>query len=154
MTTRRPLRRGIGAPVYAPGGTLVPVTQGGTGASTAAGARAALGVVVRTELGSMAGELGVTPAPARWYNDTGFTITLTNLRASVGSSPIGAAIIVNCRLAGVDNTALTIADAGYASAVAAGPITVVDGSYVDIEVEQVGSTAPGADLTVSAKAAW
>lgn len=116
--------------------------------------RPTLGIVIRQELGAMAGDVGVTPAPGRWYNDTGYSITLTQLRSSVGTAPLGADLICVIRLNGVDNTTLTITAGTYTSSVAAGPIVVASGGYVDVTVTQVGSTAPGADLTVSARAAW
>lgn len=122
--------------------------------ATQTAGRAALGMIIRQELGSMPGELSIQPAPARWYNDTGFTVTLSSLRASVGSAPLGGSVSVDVRLNGVSQVTLTVTAGSYTSSIPGGTISVPDGGYVDTAIIGVGSTAPGADLTVSARAAW
>lgn len=61
MTDRRPLVHISGVVQEIPVGDAVPLAAGGTGATTAAGARTALGVVVSLPFYTKAGALDVIP---------------------------------------------------------------------------------------------
>ena len=49
---------------------------------------------------SVVGPVTVQTGTARLYNDTGAALTLTKVRASVGTSPTGAALIVDVKKSG------------------------------------------------------
>lgn len=105
-------------------------------------------------IGGMGGIIATTLAPARFYNDTGRSLVIANMRAAVGTAPTGATIICQVRLNGAANTQLAIPINDTTSPVAAGPITLTDGSYLDVAVTQVGSVIAGADLVVSARVSY
>lgn len=108
---------------------------------------------------SKTGTLATGTGTYRIYNDTGDTLTIRAVRASVGTAPTGAAIIVdiNKSVAGTPTTIFstqgnrpTIA----ASSNTSGKVTnmnttsIADGEFFTVDIDQVGSTAAGADLTV------
>lgn len=111
-------------------------------------------VVGRTYPYSHSGDLSVLTGAHRLYNDTGATLTITKVRASVGTAPTGADVLVDVNLdgttiftGGVDRpqiAAVAFTDVGV-PAVTAWP----DGSYLTVDIDQIGSTAAGADLTVT-----
>jgi hypothetical protein len=91
----------------------------------------------------------------RLYNDSGATWTINSVRASVGTAPTGSSVIVDINISG---TTIFTNQANRPSIAAAantsGKITNMDvtsvpvGGYLTVDVDQVGSTAPGSDLTV------
>jgi hypothetical protein len=104
---------------------------------------------------SRSGSLSVGGGTHRIYNDTGDTLTIKAVRASVGTAPTGASIIVDVNIGGTtifttQGNRPTIA----ASANTSGKVTnmdvttIADGSYFTVDVDQVGSTIPGGDLVV------
>lgn len=105
---------------------------------------------------SQAGTVAVGAGTFRIYNDTGATQTIAAVRASVGTAPTGAALIVDVLKNGTTlftTTANrpTIAISGNTS----GKVTnmditsFADGDYLTVSVAQVGSTVAGANLTVT-----
>lgn len=104
---------------------------------------------------SRAGSLVTGTGTARMYNDTGFTLAIKAIRASVGTAPTGASIIVDVLIGGTTIYGTpanrpTIAAAGNTSGKNTGysTATIADGSYFTVSIVQIGSTVPGADLTV------
>jgi hypothetical protein len=102
---------------------------------------------------SHAGNLFVGTGTSRWYNDTANTVTLDYARASVGTAPTGAAINIDINIDGTTALAGTFSIAD--GAVTSGKFTnfvaspdIAPGSYVTIDIDQVGSTVVGADLSV------
>jgi hypothetical protein len=104
---------------------------------------------------SYLGNVVVNIGTFRLYNDTGSTWTITGVRASVGTAPAGAAIIIDVNKNGTtifttQANRPTIAAAANTS----GNVTNVDvttiaaGEYLTIDIDQIGSTTAGADLTV------
>lgn len=104
---------------------------------------------------SRAGTLAVGVGSHRIYNDSGATLTIKAVRASVGTAPTGASIIVDVNVNGTtifstQGNRPTIA----ASANTSGKVTnmntttIADGAYFTVDLDQVGSTVAGADLTV------
>lgn len=104
---------------------------------------------------SMSGTLATGAGTYRIYNDTGATLTIRAVRASVGTAPTGAAIIVDVNVNGTtifttQSNRPTIAISGNTS----GKVTnmdvtsIADGSYFTVDLDQVGSTVAGANLTV------
>lgn len=104
---------------------------------------------------SNTGTLGVATGTYRLYNDSGIAWTINSVRASVGTAPTGAAIIVDIN---VNETTIfttqtnrpTIAAAGNTSGKVTSMevTTIADGSYVTVDIDQVGSTSAGTNLTV------
>ena len=111
--------------------------------------------VVTTRTFSTTGPVVVTTGAHRLYNDTGGTLTITNVRASVGTAPTGAALIVDVNKNGTtifttQTNRPTIAVSGFtdtadAIQVSAWPV----GEYLTVDVDQIGSTVAGSDLTVT-----
>lgn len=102
------------------------------------------------------GTVAVATGTARWYNDTGRTLTFVGARSSVGTAPTGASLIVDVKVNGTSLWSVTPANRPTIAAAAqtSGNVTTFDnatianGSYVTVDVVQVGSTAAGSDLTV------
>lgn len=104
------------------------------------------------------GSLATSTGGARWYNDTGQALTIRSVRASVGTAPDGGDIVVDVNVNGVSIFSSpaaqpTIPDGGNTS----GPVvpavtTVPSGGYITVDIDQVGSVDPGADLTVQVTA--
>lgn len=101
------------------------------------------------------GAVAVVVGAARVYNDSGRTLTILSVRSSVGTAPTGASLIVDINVNGTtifttQANRPTIAISGFTS----GKITnmdvttIADGSYFTVDVDQVGSTIAGSDLTV------
>src|SRR6266545_8352971 len=89
----------------------------------------------------------------RWY--PGHAVTITAVRASVGSAPTGASVIVD-----VNKNGVTIfSTQSNRPAIAAGTVTdladainvpaVGAGEYLTVDIDQVGSSTPGSDLSVT-----
>jgi hypothetical protein len=116
---------------------------------------AQLSVGSRIQSFSSSGNIMIESGTHRLYNDTTSAWTIMSVRASIGSAPSGSSVIVDIKVSGTTiftNQANrpTIAAAGVTS----GKITNMDvtavpaGSYLTVDVAQVGSTIPGSDLTV------
>lgn len=104
-----------------------------------------------TEDGVLSVGVGTKP----WYNDTGRTIYLQYVRLYAGTSPTGAALIVDLLLDGTTTmftgTKPTVAAAGHTSKTppdAGSTIAIPDGHFIVPSITQVGSTIPGSDLTM------
>ena len=104
---------------------------------------------------SYTGPLSVATGAVRLYNDTGSAWTITGVRASVGTAPTGAAIIVDIKINGT--TIFTTQANRPTIAVStntSGNVTNMDvtsvaaGDYLTVDVAQVGSTVAGSDLSV------
>lgn len=104
---------------------------------------------------TMMGALVTSVGTARYYNDTGAPLVIKGVRASAGTAPTGASIIVDVNLNGTtifttQGNRPTIA----ASGVTSGLVTNMNvtawpsGNYLTVDVDQIGSTVAGADLTV------
>jgi hypothetical protein len=104
---------------------------------------------------SISGNLTVGTGKHRIYNDTGGQLTIRSVRASVGTAPVGASIICDV----LKNGASVFTVTGNRPAIAAGAntsgkvtaigtTTLNDGDYLTVDVAQIGSSTPGADLVV------
>jgi len=103
---------------------------------------------------SKSGPLSVSTGVSRFYADDYYY--LSSVRASVNTAPVGASIIVDVLKNG--STIFTTTanrptiTAGTNSAISAAPpdlLFVVPGDYLTVNVAQVGTGNPGADLTVN-----
>jgi hypothetical protein len=91
----------------------------------------------------------------RWYNNSGVTLTIVAVRTSVGTAPVGASLICD-----VNKDAVTIfTTQGNRPTITTGTFTsgkvtnmnvttIADGSYLTVDIDQVGTTAAGANLDV------
>lgn len=103
---------------------------------------------------SFSGTLSTGTGSFRVYNDSGATLLITAVRISVGVVPTGSSIICDINK---DGTTIFTTQANRpaiaASANTSGKVTnmdvtdLADGSYVTVDVDQVGSTIPGGNLT-------
>lgn len=100
------------------------------------------------------GTLQVGTGVNRLFNDSGLDRTITSVRASVGTAPTGAAVIVDVKVAGVTIFATT-ADRPTINAnqlvatLAVTTSTWTNAKAITVDIAQIGSTQPGADLTVT-----
>lgn len=104
---------------------------------------------------SSMGSLAVAVGAHRLYNDSGVAWTIASVRASVGTAPTGAAIIVDIKIDGTTifttqaNRPTIAGGANTSGKVTNMNITTVnDGSYLTVDISQVGSTTSGSNLTV------
>jgi hypothetical protein len=103
---------------------------------------------------SKQGTLVVGTGVLRIYNDTGKTLTFVKVRISVGTAPTGATIIVDVNKNGT--TIFTtqggrpvIAISGNTGTSTAMDVTTLaDGDYLTVDIDQIGSTIAGSDLTI------
>lgn len=104
---------------------------------------------------SVAGSVAVGAGTHRIYNDTGVGLTIRSVRASVGTAPVGAAIRVDVNVNGTS----IFTTQGNRPSIAAGSNTsgrvenmdvtsLPDGGYLTVDVDAIGSTTAGSDLTV------
>jgi hypothetical protein len=104
---------------------------------------------------SFAGTLTTTTGAFRWYNDSGGVLTVVAVRASVGTAPTGASIIVDVNENGTtlyttQANRPTIAISGNTTdATLPVDVSVADNNYLTVDIDQIGSTVAGANLTVT-----
>lgn len=105
-------------------------------------------------IGTREGDLEVSTSPLRVYNKYGATKTISQVFVSVNTAPTGADVRIDVLKDGVsifaaDGDKPTITATNYT-----GSSTTFDDDqwlsdeYLQIEVETIGSTLPGSDLTV------
>jgi len=103
---------------------------------------------------SIGGTLTVGTGKHRLYNDTGASLLIRSVRASVGTAPTGASLIVDVNRNGTTIFTTqagrpTIAAAANTARVTGMDVTALaDGDYLTIDVDQIGAGSAGADLTV------
>jgi hypothetical protein len=142
--------------------TTVPSTQvSGDAAATGSAAFAArrdhkhaIPNLITQAVFAKSSTVAVATGALRWYNDTGRTLAFVATRATVGTQPTGASLIVDVNVDGTTIfttqasrptiAASTNTDQGETSDVT----TIANGSYLTVDVDQVGSNTPGSDLTV------
>ena len=116
---------------------------------------AQLPATMQTYTFSSTGSLTVETGMHRLYNNRATAWTIQGVRASVGTAPTGSSLIVDIKANGTtifttQANRPTIAVGTQTS----GFVTNMDvtavaaGAYVTVDIAQVGSTIPGADLTV------
>jgi hypothetical protein len=110
--------------------------------------------IVETPTFSYGGTVAVATGKSRFYVEGGYT--LLSVRSAVGTAPTGASLIVDVNKNGTtvfttQGNRPTIAISGFTS----GKVTNMDvttfaaGDYITVDVDQVGSTIAGTDLTVT-----
>ena len=100
---------------------------------------------------SASGDLEVKAGTHRQYNDVGRELVIDTVRVAIATAPTGSAVLVDVNLDTVSILAASasVADGGHTTTAA--PTTTVwpVGSYLTVDVDQVGATTPGVDLTVT-----
>lgn len=99
---------------------------------------------------SMTGDLTVMEGKHSFHNDTGTPLKLTAARASVGTAPTGSGITVLVKKNGTTAATITLAAGATTAKVSPASQTLADGDALTVSVSAIGSTTPGADLTVTA----
>lgn len=102
---------------------------------------------------SVVGAVSTSTGATRVYNDTGRTLTIAKVRASVVTAPTGSALIVDVNKNGTtifttQSARPTIAASSTTATGTPAVTTLADGDYVTVDVDQVGSLVAGSDLTV------
>jgi hypothetical protein len=102
-----------------------------------------------------AGALTVLAGTARLYNDTGRTLTIASVRASVGTAPTGASLIVDININGTtifstqgNRPTITATNNTSGSVTNMNTTTITNGQFFAVDVDQIGSSVAGSDLTV------
>lgn len=100
------------------------------------------------------GDLQTGTGAVPLYNDSGSTRTITSVRASVGTAPTGASIIVDVNVGGstifiTPSDRPTIAASGTTSGAVSRNATWSSGQGITVDVDQVGSTIAGQNLIVT-----
>lgn len=100
------------------------------------------------------GGLAPTIGLARFYNDTGSTWQIISVRAQVEEAPTGAAIVVDVNLSGTtifttqSNRPQISSGQSFGTKAIPDVTDVADGAYLTVDIDSVGTTTYGADLTI------
>lgn len=101
------------------------------------------------------GNLAVGSGGMRLYNDSGRTLTISSTRGSVGTAPSGASILIDININGstiwtTQSNRITIVAGSFTDQGGTPNITTLsNGQYLTFDIDQVGSTVSGANLTVA-----
>lgn len=102
---------------------------------------------------AVTGTLAVATGKSRVYLEGSYSID--SVRAAVNTAPVGASVIVDVNKNGTtvfttQGNRPTIAAAGFLSTgTAPDVLTFVAGDYITVDVDQIGSSTAGSDLTVT-----
>jgi hypothetical protein len=101
---------------------------------------------------SRAGTLAVLEGASRYYCERAGTVTV--LRGAVGTPATGSGIVLDVNRNGESVFAdpadrLTIPAGAHTATLAPADLTVAAGDFLTVDVDSVGATTPGADLTVT-----
>lgn len=127
----------------------------GTGANqAAAGNHSHTVTIAREAIFTFSGALFVQNGAIRVYNKFGSTLTIQKVFVSANTAPTGAAIIVDVNLNGTtifttQGNRPQIADGANTGESTSMDVTsFADGDYLQADIDSIGSTVAGADLTV------
>ena len=104
---------------------------------------------------SHSGDLATGTGSFKFYNDSGRTLTITAVRASLGTAPTGASVILDVNINGTtiyttQANRPTIAVSQFTVKNTTMDVTAwADGDYLTVDIDQIGSTVKGANLTVT-----
>lgn len=108
----------------------------------------------QTQSWAFSGTAVVTTGKARWYNRTGRTLTVVGCWAAANTAPTGAALVCDVNKNGTtifttQGNRPSVAISGNGGTMAVPDVTTVaDGDYMTVDVDVIGSTIAGADITV------
>jgi hypothetical protein len=101
------------------------------------------------------GSLSLYVGQTRIYNTTGRTLTIQGIWISAGTAPTGSSILVDINKNGTtifttQGNRPAIAVSAFASSVVSNMniTSLADGDYMTIDIDQIGSTIAGSDLSV------
>lgn len=104
---------------------------------------------------SVSGTVAVSTGKHRVYNDTGVGLTIRSVRASAGTAPTGASILVDVNKNGstifstqANRPAIAAAANTSGKVTNMNVTTLADGDFLTVDVDQIGSGTAGADLVV------
>lgn len=109
--------------------------------------------VPETAIFTIEEDLTTTIGKLRVYNLTGVTKTITKVYLSVSNAPVGAAIIADVNKNGTTLFTTQTNRPQIAAAAYTGSTATIennqwaDGDYLTLDIDQVGSTSPGFNLT-------
>lgn len=98
---------------------------------------------------SAVGVLTVRTGKFEIPNDTGGVWTFIKARARVGTAPTGSGIVITVKVDGATAFTISIASGATTGVTTPPPEDVPIGSSVTVDITQVGSSVPGADLSVT-----
>jgi hypothetical protein len=106
---------------------------------------------------SKSGVLTTGAGTNRLVNTTGRTLSINAVTASVGTAPTGASILVDVTKNGTSifttqGNRPTIAIGAFSGVSGVPELTWAAGEYLTVDVDQIGSTVAGSDLTVQVSA--
>jgi hypothetical protein len=110
--------------------------------------------VVRQFVYTVSGALSVGAGGLRLYNRFG-VLKMIEVHAAVGTAPTGASILIDVNKNGTtifttqSNRTAIAASANTGSSITIEVSGFVYGDYLTVDIDQVGSTVAGSDLTVS-----
>lgn len=97
----------------------------------------------------------VTTGVLRWYNRTGRTLTIIGAWVAANTAPTGATILADVNKNGTtiyttQGNRPSVAISGNGGTLSATPdvTSVADGDYLTVDIDQIGSTVAGANVTV------
>lgn len=133
-------------------GNVIEVVTSTTGPQGAKGDKGDRGYTGTQPTFSRAGDLEVLVGQGRFYIERAGTISV--VRASVGTPPRGGSVIVDVNRNGTSiftnqATRPTIAAGAYTATGTPAVVALRAGDFLTVDVDAVGITNPGADITVS-----
>lgn len=108
----------------------------------------------QTQTWAWEGAAEVLTGTGRWYNRTGSSATIAGVWVASGTAPTGSDLIIDVNLDGNTVFATQANRPTIAAGTNGGTLTtpdttdVPDGSYLTIDIDQIGSGDPGEDITV------
>ena len=104
---------------------------------------------------TVSGDLTVDPGLLRLYNLTGKTLVINKVHIAVNTAPTGAAILIDINENGTTifttqgNRPTISISAFTGETTTIDDTSWVDGNYLQADIDQIGSTIAGADLTIT-----
>ena len=104
---------------------------------------------------TVSGDLTADPGLLRLYNLTGAALTISKVHLAVNTAPTGATILVDVNENGTTIFTTPANRPSIAISAFTGESTTIedaswaDGNYLQADVDQIGSTIAGADLTIT-----
>lgn len=109
----------------------------------------------QTQTWAFTGNAAVATGKVRWYNRTGRTLTIVGAWVAANTQPTGAAILADVNKNGTtifttQGNRPTVAVSTNGGGLSATPdvTSLADGDYLSVDIDQIGSTVAGADVTV------
>jgi hypothetical protein len=124
-------------------------SSGSIGPTGPAGSQGATGAYGLNPIFSRQGTLTVSAGQQRFYAER--SGTLTSVRVSVGTSPVGSPIVIDVLNNGTSvlNNTLNILPGQFTALGSIAQVSVISGDYFTVNINGVGSVTAGANLTVT-----